>query len=86
MVIGENSTNGDLELNPCKEKKLTNIRAAGKDDKIRINPPKEFTIEDAFTFINEDEMVEITPKHIRIRKKILDADTRKKEAKKSKKI
>mmetsp|Transcript_19257 Transcript_19257/g.3123 ORF Transcript_19257/g.3123 Transcript_19257/m.3123 type:complete len:88 (+) Transcript_19257:1048-1311(+) len=85
MIIGENSSYGDLDLNPCKEKRLTNIRAASKDEKVKLSPYKEFTIEEAFTYINHDELVEVTPKHIRIRKKILDGDTRRKESKRSKK-
>jgi GTP-binding protein len=71
MVIGEYNKDIDLEVNPCKEKKLTNMRAAGKDDNIILRPVKPLTLEEALHFLSEDEAVEITPKAIRIRKTLL---------------
>jgi GTP-binding protein len=72
MVIGENSRPGDLEVNPLKAKQLTNMRSAGADDAIKLVPPKRMTLEQALEWIEEDELVEVTPKNIRIRKKHLD--------------
>jgi len=72
MVIGENSRPGDLEVNPLKGKQLTNMRSAGADDAIKLVPPKIMTLESALEWIEEDELVEVTPKNIRIRKKFLD--------------
>jgi GTP-binding protein len=80
MVIGECSRENDLEVNPCKEKKLTNMRASGSDDTIRLVPPRRLTLEQAIEFIDDDELVEITPKSVRIRKKWLDPNERKKRA------
>ena len=77
MIIGEYSRDNDLNVNPCKSKKLTNLRAAGKDDAIILAPPIQITLEKAIQFIKEDEMIEITPKVIRLRKTILSAQQRK---------
>ncbi len=77
MVIGENNRAVDINVNPCKEKKLTNIRAAAKDDNIILKNVLPLTLEQAINFISDDEMLEITPKSIRIRKKILSAQKRK---------
>jgi GTP-binding protein len=77
MIIGEYSRDNDLNVNPCKTKKLTNLRAAGKDDAIILAPPIQITLEKAIQFIKEDEMIEITPKVIRLRKTILSAQQRK---------
>ena len=71
MVIGEYSRAGDLDVNICKEKKLTNIRAAGHDEAIRLTPPRQMGLEDALDWIDEDELVEVTPESIRVRKRIL---------------
>ena len=71
MIIGEYNKDNDLNANPCKEKKLTNIRAAGKDDAVILTPVTEMTLEKAIHFIAEDELVEVTPKTIRLRKTIL---------------
>ncbi len=71
MVIGEHNRDNDLHVNPCKTKKLTNIRAAGRDEAVTLVPVSPLSIEDAIEFIRDDELVEITPKNIRIRKKIL---------------
>jgi len=72
MVIGMNNRDDDLTVNPCKNKKLTNMRAAGSDDNIILAPARKFTLETALEFINDDELVEITPEAIRLRKKILN--------------
>ena len=77
MIIGEHSRGNDLEVNPLKSKQLTNIRAAGKDDAIRLTPPRHMTLEDAITYIADDELVEVTPKNIRLRKRLLDPNARK---------
>jgi len=71
MVIGENSRTADLDVNIVKEKKLTNMRASSADEAIRLVPPKLLNLEQALEFIREDELVEVTPKSIRLRKKIL---------------
>ena len=76
MVIGENNKAMDLDVNPCKEKKLTNMRAAGKDENIILKPAPPLTLEQAIHFIADDEMLEITPKSIRIRKVILSSQIR----------
>ncbi|UVO49583.1 translational GTPase TypA [Sphingomonas sp. SUN019] len=79
MVIGENAKTDDLEVNPMKAKQLTNFRASGgKDDAIRLTPPKKMTLEQAIAYIDDDELVEVTPKSIRLRKRFLDANERKK--------
>ncbi len=77
MIIGENSRTDDLEVNPTHAKKLSNVRAAGKDDAIKLTPPRSITLEYALTYIEEDELVEVTPSNIRLRKKGLDANARK---------
>jgi GTP-binding protein len=71
MIVGENSRDRDMTVNPCKEKKQTNIRAAGADEAIRLTPPIILTLEQALEFIDDDELVEITPGSIRVRKKLL---------------
>lgn len=76
MVIGENSRENDLDVNIVKEKKLTNIRAVGADDAMRLVPPRYMSLELALEFIKEDELVEVTPQNIRIRKKVLAANKR----------
>jgi len=78
MVIGENAKPDDLEVNPLKSKQLTNFRSTGKDDAIRLTPPKRMTLEQAIAYIDDDEMVEVTPQSIRLRKAILDPNERKK--------
>ncbi|NBC36888.1 translational GTPase TypA [Novosphingobium sp. FSY-8] len=82
MIIGENAKPEDLEVNPMKSKQLTNFRSSGKDDAIRLTPPKVMTLEQAIAYIDDDEMVEVTPKSIRIRKAILDPNERKKASRK----
>ena len=76
MVIGENSRGNDLDVNIVKEKKLTNMRASTSDDAIRLVPPRVLNLEQAIEFIRDDEYVEITPKSIRLRKKILKSNQR----------
>ncbi|MCQ2547516.1 MAG: translational GTPase TypA [Clostridia bacterium] len=71
MIVGENSRSDDMEVNPCKAKKVSNMRAAGSDDTIKLTPPRVFTLEEALEYINDDELVEITPDDIRLRKKLL---------------
>ncbi len=83
MVIGENAKPQDLEVNPLKSKQLTNFRASGKDEGIRLTPPRVMTLEQAIAYIQDDELVEVTPKAIRIRKRHLDPHERKKEARKA---
>jgi GTP-binding protein len=78
MIIGENAKPDDLEVNPMKSKQLTNFRSTGKDEAIRLTPPRVMTLEQAIAYIDEDEMVEVTPKSIRLRKAYLDPNERKK--------
>ena len=82
MIIGENAKPDDLEVNPMKSKQLTNFRSTGKDDAIRLTPPKVMTLEQAIAYIDDDEMVEVTPKSIRLRKALLDPNERKKASRK----
>jgi len=82
MVIGENAKPEDLEVNPLKSKQLTNFRSTGKDDAIRLTPPRQMSLEQAIAYIDDDEMVEVTPKSIRLRKAILDPHERKKAKRK----
>ena len=71
MIVGMNSRSEDMEVNPCKAKKVSNMRAAGSDDTIKLAPPRRFSLEEALEFISDDELVEITPDDIRLRKKLL---------------
>lgn len=82
MIIGENNREGDLVVNPCKTKKLTNIRASGSDDAIKLSPPREFSLEQALEYIADDELLEITPVTIRMRKKMLKELDRKRYSRK----
>jgi len=79
MVIGENAKPEDLEVNPMKSKALTNFRASGKDDTVRLTPPWKLTLEQAIAYIDDDELVEVTPKTIRLRKRFLDPHERKRQ-------
>jgi len=79
MIIGENARTGDLEVNPMKGKQLTNIRAAGKDEAVKLTTPRPLSLEVAIAYIAEDEVVEVTPHHIRLRKATLDPHQRKRE-------
>jgi len=80
MVAGENSRPGDMDVNVCKEKKLTNMRTTASDDNVILEPPRQITLEYALEYIEEDELIEITPKSIRLRKRALAATDRKKAA------
>ncbi len=77
MIIGENSRDDDMNVNPCKEKKLTNMRASGSDEAIRLEPAKKMDLETCMEWIQPDELIEVTPNHIRLRKKVLRAALRK---------
>jgi GTP-binding protein len=81
MIVGEHTRDNDLEVNVIKGKKLTNIRTTSKDEAVRLTPPIRMTLEKALAYIEDDELVEVTPKSIRLRKKFLDANERKKEEK-----
>ncbi len=81
MIVGLNSRSDDMTVNPCKNKKMTNVRASGSDDAIKLPPALRLTLEDALEFINDDELVEITPEQIRIRKKFLKELDRKRSGK-----
>ena len=83
MIIGEHTRDNDLEVNPLKSKQLTNFRASGKDDAIVLSPPVKLTLERAIPYIQDDELVEITPNVIRLRKKYLDMHERKRQSRKS---
>ncbi len=80
MVIGEHSRENDLEVNPLKGKKLTNVRASGKDDAVTLTPPVRLSLEEAIAYIDDDELVEVTPAAIRLRKRFLDPHERKRQA------
>ena len=81
MNIGENSRESDIDVNVTKEKKLTNMRASGADEALQLIPPRILSLEQAIEFIKEDELVEVTPLTVRIRKKILEANKRPKNKK-----
>lgn len=83
MVIGQHSRDSDLVVNPCKKKQLTNMRASGADEAIRLTPPIHLSLEQALEYIEDDELVEITPKTIRLRKRYLDPEERKRNEKKA---
>tara|TARA_Y100000994_G_C15277933_1_gene269987 strand:+ start:43 stop:498 length:456 start_codon:yes stop_codon:yes gene_type:complete len=84
MIVGENSRDNDMDVNPTKGKKLTNIRAAGSDDNILLKPPRIMSLEAALEYIEEGELVEITPETIRLRKILLKESDRRREARKAK--
>ncbi|MFP4274277.1 MAG: translational GTPase TypA, partial [Paracoccaceae bacterium] len=81
MIIGEHSRENDLEVNPLKGKKLTNVRASGTDDAVRLTPPVRMSLEEAIAYVDDDELVEVTPNAIRLRKRHLDPHERKRAAK-----
>lgn len=81
MIVGENSRSGDITVNVCKKKHLTNTRASGSDDALRLVPPVEMSLEKCLEFINDDELLEVTPKSLRLRKMILDKTTRERKQK-----
>ncbi|MBJ7511697.1 MAG: translational GTPase TypA, partial [Brevundimonas sp.] len=78
MIIGENARWDDLDVNPIKGKQLTNVRAAGKDEAVRLTPARQMSLEQAIAYIDDDELVEVTPKSIRLRKQVLNPSFRKK--------
>jgi len=82
MILGETARDNDLEVNPIKEKKLTNIRAAGKDDAMLLIPPRKMSLEQAIAYVEDDELVEVTPAAIRLRKRFLDPNQRKRNERK----
>ena len=79
MIVGENPKHDDIPVTPCKEKHLTAIRSSGADEKLILTPPRIFGLEEAIEFIADDELIEVTPKSIRLRKKILNTEQRMKE-------
>ena len=84
MIIGERNRDGDLNINITREKKLTNMRASGSDNTLTLRPPKQLSLDQFIEFIAEDELVEITPNNIRLRKMELDQNTRVSQKKKEK--
>ena len=84
MLVGENSRPGDMDVNPTKEKKLTNMRSKASDENIQLEPPRELTLEGALEYIEEDELIEVTPQSIRLRKRFLSANDRKKLSREAK--
>ncbi|MGN0026184.1 MAG: translational GTPase TypA [Clostridium sp.] len=85
MIVGECSRAEDIDINICKGKKLTNTRASGSDDALKLTPPRQMTLEQCLEFINADELVEVTPENIRMRKRVLDSAERRRIASRSKK-
>ena len=83
LILGENSRGSDLEVNPIKEKKLTNVRASGKDDAMLLIPPRRMSLEQAIAYVEDDELVEVTPTAIRLRKRFLDPHERKRHERRS---
>ena len=81
MIVGEHNRNNDLEVNPIRGKKLTNVRASGHDESLRLTTARRLKLEEAISYIKDDELVELTPKSIRLRKKYLDSNERKKQQK-----
>jgi GTP-binding protein len=81
MIVGESNKPGDLPLNVCREKKLTNMRAAGKDDNVNLPPPKRMSLEESLEYLEDDELLEVTPQNLRLRKRILDSNVRRKSSK-----
>jgi GTP-binding protein len=76
MVIGENAKTGDLDVNPCKLKRLTNMRSTGAEEKVSLSPPIRMTVEEMIAYMDQDEVIEVTPKNVRLRKRILDSNVR----------
>ncbi len=83
MILGEHSRDNDLEVNPLKGKKLTNVRASGTDEAVRLTTPVRLTLEQAIAYVEDDELVEVTPRHVRLRKRFLDPHERKRQARAS---
>jgi GTP-binding protein len=83
MIIGENSRGNDLEVNPMKAKQLTNIRASGTDEAVRLTTPRRMSLEQTIAYIEDDELVEVTPQHIRLRKRALCPNERKRQSRRA---
>ena len=83
MIIGESSRDETMEVNACKEKKLTNMRASGTDETVRLTPPRRMTLDEAIGYVQADELIEVTPTAIRLRKAELDTSKRKSNARKA---
>jgi GTP-binding protein len=83
MIVGENARTDDMDVNVSKEKKLTNMRTTASDENIKLEPPRKITLELALEFIEEDELIEVTPDAIRLRKRVLEPHLRKKAAKRA---
>ena len=86
MIIGEHSRGNDLEVNVLKGKQLTNIRTTSKDEAVRLTPPRQMSLDESIEYLNEDELLEVTPQNYRIRKRILDTEERGKQEKRSKEV
>jgi GTP-binding protein len=84
MILAEHNRENDLEVNPLKGKQLTNVRASGTDEAVRLTTPIKFSLEEAIAYIDDDELVEVTPNAIRMRKRFLDPHERKRQAKSAK--
>jgi GTP-binding protein len=76
MVLGENAKTGDLDVNPCRAKKLTNVRSTGAEEKVSLTTPRKMTVEEFISYMDEDEVLEVTPKSVRLRKRILESGAR----------
>ena len=85
MIVGENSREMDIDINPCKAKHVSNMRTSASDEAIRLVPPRILSLEQAIEYINQDELVEVTPESIRLRKAILDRTTRGRASKNARK-
>lgn len=84
MIIGEHSRDSDLDVNPVRAKQLTNIRSANNDENVKLTPPRLMTLEEAIGYVASDELIEVTPKAIRLRKRYLDVSKRKTMSKRPK--
>jgi len=84
MIVGENARPGDMDVNPTKEKKLTNMRTKASDENIQLEPPRELTLEAALEYIEDDELIEVTPQAIRLRKRYLSTSDRKRLSREAK--
>ena len=80
MIIGEHSRGNDLEINALKGKQLTNVRASGPDEAVRLTTPVKLSLEQSIAYIDDDELVEVTPKNIRMRKRFVDSNDRKRQS------
>jgi len=80
MIVGQNARSNDLPINVCKKKHLTNIRASTEDIAVRLTPPRPMSLDDCIEYIGDDELLEVTPKNLRMRKRILNTDNRRRAA------